>query len=60
MTLREKKLLNRVNDRVKLSREEWNMVIDDFKNNVGNREISRKYNIKLGYLKHLKRIIGVR
>lgn len=54
----EKKILNRVKDKIKLSGPQWHALLEDMKNGEIKRIICFKYNIPLKYYKWVKRIVG--
>ena len=58
LDVREKEMMNRVLNRVKLPNISWNSLVEDFKNKEPKDFICRKYGIKPADLKYIKRYLN--
>lgn len=54
---REREMINRALNKIKLSRDAWNALAADIRDGVGKTTICHKYGIKSGYYKYIKKII---
>ncbi len=53
----ERKMINRVLNNIKLSRDTWNALAVDIRKGEGKNTICKKYGIKSGYFKYIRKII---
>lgn len=56
----EKEMMNRALSKIKLPREAWTAMAQDIRNGAGKATICKKYGIKTGYYKYIKKIMGFR
>lgn len=56
----ERELTNRALNKIKLSREAWTAMAQDIRNGAGKATVCKKYGIKAGYYKYIKKIMGFR
>ena len=53
----EREMINRALNNIKLSRDAWNALAVDIRKGEGKNTICKKYGIKSGYFKYIKKII---
>lgn len=56
----EKEMMNRALNKIKLPNEAWKAMAHDIRSGAGKATICRKYGIKSGYYKYIKKIMGFR
>ena len=56
-TLRDKKMIERAQKKLKLTRAQWDSLKADLKSGLGKKQIALRYGINSVYIKYLREVI---